>query len=163
MTDHERRRLESLRALRLQWLMLLALGLVLGVLSYSVLHAQTPAPPAPRPAAPGPSATLPGEAPAALAVANAGPVRLREGTELTALSGHFERVGERFLFVAAAGTGRFTVLENLGLERALERAGERVSTTQWTIDATVTEFRGANYLLVRRATVAPRSAVDKTH
>ena len=55
---------------------------------------------------------------------------------------------ERLVFVLKAGGEKFTVLENLNLER-LETAG-RHGEREVTISGTITVYRGKNYLLLTR-------------
>jgi hypothetical protein len=78
-------------------------------------------------------------------------VRLREGTELLDQPGQFEISGDRVIFVAASGGARMVGLENLGLERIARTLANNSGRLQWKVTGVVTEFRGTNYLLVRRA------------
>jgi hypothetical protein len=77
--------------------------------------------------------------------------RLREGTELVEHVGHFETAKERLVFVSEQGGIRFVGLENLNLERISQTIANSPSQLIWKISGSVTEFRGTNYLLVRRA------------
>jgi hypothetical protein len=103
----------------------------------------------PRPAANKPPTLAPGH-------------RLREGAELIDQPGHFQRSGDRILFVARPSNGRFVVLENLNLERIARIVAERPQDLPWKVTGTVTEFRGTNFILIRRATLGGPSLLD-TH
>jgi hypothetical protein len=51
----------------------------------------------------------------------------------------------------AADNRRFTTLENLNLERVARVISDSPDTLEWTVSGTITEFQGANYLLLSRA------------
>ena len=78
-------------------------------------------------------------------------LRVREGTELVDEIGHFRRSGGRILFFSADGKRRLVGLENLNLERVARTIAQSPQTLQWGVTGTITEYRGANFLLVRRA------------
>jgi hypothetical protein len=78
--------------------------------------------------------------------------RLREGTNLR-LKGRFDLVGERATFYAEDGKASFKTLENLALQRVVAAVRDSTDSRLWNVDATVTEYQGANFLLIRRATV----------
>jgi hypothetical protein len=64
--------------------------------------------------------------------------------------GTFQPAGERVVFQPAGGKESYRVLENLALERIRtldEGAGQRA----WVISGIVTEYRGANFLLITKA------------
>jgi len=88
-----------------------------------------------------------------------GKLRQREGTKLADRRGRFEQRGERYVFLTDDKATHYVVLENLMLERVstvlAEAAGGQL---QWSVHGTVTEFRGANYLIVERAVV--KSSAD---
>jgi hypothetical protein len=113
--------------------------------------------------------SLRAEAPAAKATAvrpqpagaksDEGAKRLREGTRLIDVEGRFDSNGDRWAFQLADSDESYKVLENLALERihhVLEetRASDKL---QWIISGTVTEFSGANYLLVSKAVIKPQT------
>lgn len=77
--------------------------------------------------------------------------RLREGTEIFNRLGHFRMTGDRLTFFPEDGDGRFVALENLNLERIARRVADHPDRLQWDVTGTVTEYRGTNYLFVRRA------------
>ena len=82
------------------------------------------------------------------------PHLLREGTPLRRIVGTFQPGENRVAFVRKDAAERWTVLENLALQRVLQAQEERNLAPAWSVDAVVTEFRSANYLLIRRATIA---------
>jgi hypothetical protein len=77
--------------------------------------------------------------------------RIREGTELTDVLGYFTVTGSRVTFIAAESGNRFAGLENLNLERISKMISKAPKQMDWEVSGEVTEYRGANYLLVRRA------------
>ena len=85
--------------------------------------------------------------------------RLREGTELQEAQGYFRFVDDRVVFFRANGDARYIGLENLNLERIVSEITNNPTQLEWTVVGSITEFRGANYLLVRRA-VLSRSTSD---
>jgi hypothetical protein len=76
--------------------------------------------------------------------------RLREGSVLEE-QGSFKPTGDRMMFYSSADSRRLGVLENLNLERIARMVSESPETLEWAVSGTVTEFQGANYLLVSRA------------
>jgi hypothetical protein len=54
------------------------------------------------------------------------------------------------MFASSDGM-RYTVLENLGLQRVMRVIRGNPEITRWSVSGLVTEFEGANYLLVSRA------------
>lgn len=77
--------------------------------------------------------------------------RLRENSRLSDLEGRFEVIGERVTFLVAGSNQSFRILENLSLERVTRVLAETRTPPQWTIQATVTEYNGFNYLLLTKA------------
>lgn len=78
-------------------------------------------------------------------------LRVREGTEIVDQLGHFRITGGRVIFFTANGKRRYVGLENLNLERIVRTLADSPQPLQWRVTGTVTEYRGANFLLVRRA------------
>jgi hypothetical protein len=78
-------------------------------------------------------------------------LRVREGTEVVDQLGYFRMSGGRVLFFTADGKRQFVGLENLNLERVVRTIADSPQTLQWSATGTITEYRGANFLLVRRA------------
>ena len=117
--------------------MKLALSLVtagLVALALSLAVAENPKPPT----------APPGEKPAE---------KLREGTRLIDESGGFTRVGERVSFAPGGSREPLRCLENLALERISRAIDESQGQRQWVVSGVITEFRGANYLLVTKAVI----------
>ena len=85
--------------------------------------------------------------------------QLREGTTLKEVAGHFKAVGDRLSFYADDGR-IFNCLENLSLERINKAIGESPDGLRWTVSATVTEYHGANYLLITHAILNNRRASE---
>ena len=77
--------------------------------------------------------------------------RLREGTMLVNQVGYFRVSGNRVVFHRAEGRGRFVALENLNLDRVSNAIAENPTHLEWNVSGTITEYRGANYLLIERA------------
>jgi hypothetical protein len=87
--------------------------------------------------------------------------RLREGTQLANQLGTFKPTGERIMFLAATGKGRFLCLENLNLERIGRLVRDNPENLQWEISGTLTEYGGANYLEVSRAILRSKTRSRK--
>jgi hypothetical protein len=90
---------------------------------------------------------------AARASRRATSARLREGTEIREVPGQFIQLDGRFEFVSADGVYRLRMLENLALERASRKVDESAQSVVWSVSGIVTEYQGANYLLVKRIVV----------
>ena len=87
-------------------------------------------------------------------------IRQREGTKLVEIAGRFMIAGERVTFVpqeAAEGVA-YRVLENLALERVLDNLNESRSDRLWIVSGTLSEYRGANYLLISKAVLQSPTA-----
>jgi hypothetical protein len=83
---------------------------------------------------------------------------LREGSDIVDEVGRFHDTGDRVLFQPHNRQGAFQMLENLALERmaiAMEEAG---SERLWSVSGTVTEYRGANFLLLTKAILKAKNA-----
>lgn len=74
----------------------------------------------------------------------------REGTQLQDERGRFLTVGVRLTFVSAGGK-RYIGLENLNLQRVGKIIATSADSVEWFVSGTVTEYQGANYLLIARA------------
>src|SRR5688572_5701642 len=79
--------------------------------------------------------------------------RQREGTRVTDIAGRLEIAGDRVTFFPAGGRESFRLLETLALERVAQVLSESRARQEWTISGTLTEFRGANYLLLTKAVI----------
>ncbi len=77
--------------------------------------------------------------------------RLREGTRIVGVVGTFQVVADQATFNSADGKYHLVGLENLTLERIVKRARDEPQPLAWSVDGTVTEYLGSNYLLVTRA------------
>ena len=79
--------------------------------------------------------------------------RIREGTNLKDQKGYLKVTGDRITFYTCDGNQRFRGLENLALQRIAETIDRSTAPgrLEWTVSGTITEFRGANYLLISRA------------
>ncbi len=106
---------------------------------------------APRKSSPGAEAIAGGAS--AAADAEEGELR-REGTQLRDERGHFELNGTRVIFASADKKTRFVGLENLNLQRISQIMGSDFDQVEWIVSGLVTEYQGANYLLVTRAAKA---------
>lgn len=75
--------------------------------------------------------------------------RYREGTVVEDYYGQFKTSGKRWVFVVDQDTERYVALENLNLERVARILAERPDSPTWRITGQITEFSGANYLLIQ--------------
>lgn len=85
----------------------------------------------------------------------------REGTLLTDVTGYFRLSGDRAMFFAENGI-RYGGLENLNLERVANIINENPEQLQWIVSGTVSEYRGANYLLISRVTLKAKPVESAT-
>ena len=76
--------------------------------------------------------------------------RHREGFELVEQIGTFRLAGDRIVFYSEDGRLRLVVLENLALARVANVLGANPEPMRWKVTGTLTEYRNANYLLLRR-------------
>jgi hypothetical protein len=90
---------------------------------------------------------------AADGIAAKGGQRIREGDKLADQVGSFKLTGDRLTFFTADGSRRFNGLENLNLERITQMVGDSPDPLEWRVSGIVTEYRGANYLLITQAVV----------
>lgn len=88
-------------------------------------------------------------------------VRLREGTELKDRLAVFKPAGDRTLCFVSGMPQRMIVLENLALERVLQTLERSSVELQWSVRGVVSEYRGANYLLIQRAVVLGPTGVSR--
>ncbi len=87
--------------------------------------------------------------------------RIREGTEIVDLDGHFRFTGDRMSFFSSDGKLRLVGLENLNLQRIARAVADDPRQLRWKVSGTVTEYRGANFLLVRQAILAVDPTLDR--
>jgi hypothetical protein len=86
------------------------------------------------------------------AAAAKGPERLREGTRLIDVPGAFQSIGaDRIAFSPTGSKDSYRVLENQALERVGRALDENRGPRPWIVSGTITEYHGANYLLVTKA------------
>ena len=76
--------------------------------------------------------------------------RVREGTKIDK-TGYFRTTGDRVTFYVDDGKTRYRGLENLMLERIARTIEDSPGQLDWTVTGIVTEYRGANFLLVMHA------------
>lgn len=79
-----------------------------------------------------------------------GPLRVREG-EIIELQGKLELSGDRAIFHPQDAELPLRVLENLALERITRVLSESRDDRDWIVSGMVTEYRGANYILIHKA------------
>jgi hypothetical protein len=77
--------------------------------------------------------------------------RWREGSRLIDQLGYFKVTGDHVTFVSSDGKLKFDGLENLAIERIARTIGDSPDQLEWSICGAITEYRGANYLLVTQA------------
>jgi len=94
----------------------------------------------------------------AASVSNDASYRVREGSKLVEQLGEFRETGGRIAFYPEGARDSLTVLENLALQRVSRDL--ELGTRKWSVSGTITEYHGLNYLLVQRAVLKQRSAVD---
>jgi len=87
--------------------------------------------------------------------------RLREGTVINDQLGHFRMAGDRVTFFTEDGEGRFVVLENLNLERIARVIADNPDKLQWSVTGMITEYGGANFMLLRRATLKNQTRAEE--
>jgi len=87
--------------------------------------------------------------------------RLREGTVISDQLGHFRMAGDRVTFFTEDGEGRFVVLENLNLERIARVIADNPDKLQWSVTGMITEYGGANFMLLRRATLKNQTRAEE--
>ena len=142
----------AFRVLSISWSLLAAAALLAGaslaaLAQHSGSAENTPAPrlgAAPQRSVPAPSS------------GSSGPAkptdRLREGTRLTEELGVFQSSGDRVAFLPGGNSkDSYRVLENLALQRVSVALDEGRGQGQWVVSGVITEFRGANYLLITKA------------
>lgn len=87
--------------------------------------------------------------------------RIREGTEIVEKLGYFRVTGDRVTFLTDDGKQRLIALENLNLERIARAVADDPDKLQWSVTGTVTEYRGSNFLFVRRAVLKAKPASEQ--
>lgn len=79
-------------------------------------------------------------------------LRLREGSRLRDVAGHFRQSGDALTFIDGENR-EISGLPNLNLERIIRmlKAVDEPESIAWSVSGTITEFSGRNYLLISRA------------
>jgi hypothetical protein len=80
--------------------------------------------------------------------------RYREGTAFKNTLVYFRPAGDRTALYTVDKNQRFTCHENLALERILSTIQAKPERQFWRIEGEFTEFRGENFVFIRRAVVA---------
>ena len=80
--------------------------------------------------------------------------RFREGTAFKDTYVFFRQTGDRTVLYTVEDNERFTCLENRALERILTAIQEKPERQFWKIEGEFTEFRGENFVLIRRSVIA---------
>jgi hypothetical protein len=91
--------------------------------------------------------------------------RWREGTRLHQVQGVFSSNGDRLQFTTSDGKVQILVTENLLAERVLRSTTESSDPLAWTIQGTMTEFKGNNFLTLNYASILakkPKLAAKET-
>lgn len=100
-----------------------------------------------------PAAPAAAVSPAQLSQVAKGGERLREGSKLADVAGTFQFSGDRVAFSPDGASDSLRVLENLTLERVSRLLTEARGPRSWVVSGVITEFRGANYLLLTKALI----------
>jgi hypothetical protein len=82
--------------------------------------------------------------------------RLREGGEIINQAGYFLTSGGRLAFESADSKTRLIALENHNLEQVAQTITDDASQLEWIVSGTISEYRGANFLLLSRAELKSR-------
>ena len=77
--------------------------------------------------------------------------KIREGAVVEEKIGRFDFIGDRMGFYPIGESDSFRVLENLSLERVWQVVQDTDRKQEWVVSGVVTEFRGANFLLLTKA------------
>ena len=79
--------------------------------------------------------------------------RWREGTRLHQVHGIFASNGDRLQFTTTDGKVQILTTENLLAERVMRSVQESSDPLAWTVQGTMTEFKGNNYLTLNYASI----------
>ena len=91
--------------------------------------------------------------------------RWREGTRLHQVQGIFSTNGDRLQFTSTDGKVQIITTENLLAERVLRSIQESSDALAWTIQGTMTEYKGVNFLTLNYASILskkPKLAAKET-
>ena len=86
--------------------------------------------------------------------------RFREGTTFKDMLVFFRQNADRTVLYTADGGQRFICLENLALERVLTAVQQKPERQYWKVDGEFSEFRGENFVTLRRFVIARTPAND---
>jgi len=81
--------------------------------------------------------------------------RIREGTAFKDMHVFFRQIGDRTALFTVEDNQRFMCHENLTLERILTTIQDKPERQFWKISGEFAEFRGENFVFIRRAVAAP--------
>ena len=84
--------------------------------------------------------------------------RIREGTAFKDMLVFFRQNADRTVLYTVDGEQRYTCLENLALERVLTAIQQKPERQFWRVDGEFSEFRGENFVSIRRFVVAQAPA-----
>jgi hypothetical protein len=87
---------------------------------------------------------------------------VRENAELAEKAGQFVIDGGRVIFIAADTQSRFIVLENLTLQSVADGIAGNTARQTWAVSGKVTEYQGANYLLLTRVQLQPETLAENS-
>jgi hypothetical protein len=125
----------------------ICLAALLGMFAHNRLAAQNGSPAVEN--APPPAAATNHADPTSPATKSA--ERLREGTRLVDVAGTFASLGaDRVSFSPEGSKESYRLLPNLALERISRMLEEQRSPKLWTVSGMLTEYKGANFLLVTK-------------
>jgi len=89
--------------------------------------------------------------------------RLREGTRLIDVTGALVSAGpDNVTFSPDGSRDSYRLLENLQLQRVSQVLDENRDPRKWVISGLITEYRGANYLLLTKAVVQQQDGDSAT-
>lgn len=123
-------------------------------LAVGLLTAAIPAPAAASPAAPGPQ----GDELTREDEAQRAGQRLREGAKLVDQLGSFQLTSDRATFTTVDRQHKLEGLPNLNLERIVRTLRDHPDQLVWSVSGTVTEYQGANYILITRAVLKSKQS-----
>ena len=82
---------------------------------------------------------------------------IREGARLESKLMLVRSSGENLILETEEDKQSFEALENLALERILQAVRADAGDKRWLVTGQATEYRGRNYILLERASRAPRT------
>jgi hypothetical protein len=88
--------------------------------------------------------------------------RLREGGEIIDQAGYFRTSGGRLTFESVDKKTRLIALENRNLEKVIQSGADDGNQVEWVVSGTISEYCGANFLLLSRAELKTRIPMSNT-